>query len=260
MKTFCVFVIIAAALSTVCGTDCQNEVVGFQVYDKKNKTRTMLTPPIATINLSDYDNCMLSFIALTSSKPASCTTKKIQCVKLARDTQRRTENRSPYTFYGDVRDNNRDDIRVGTPDFGLYNLTACLYTDTDCSQGRVCKDLPVNVYGGDITGFNLYSAKTNSLLAAIKQNSLLCLPSDKANIEATTVGRCIYSVELDLKANGNKIDERTELEAPYFVCGNNGGDVFPCDTSFKRNTKYSIKADGGGKSLEYDFSFKNCAI
>jgi hypothetical protein len=133
------------------------------------------------------------------------------------------EKEAPYSIFGDVRGDFRNDIIP----LGSHVVTATPYATTGC-QGSPGIPLTTNfdVFGCDIK-FYIYDTSLHSIIAILDDSpaEIPILPC-KINIEAVPFcGFDVESVKIELRdiVNDVVIHTRTERAAPYFIYGDTGG-------------------------------------
>jgi hypothetical protein len=128
--------------------DSINEVTGFELVDASSPYRPVILPFSPVIDLDDFPTCMLNIYATASSN--TCGDAPVGCVKLTLASQVRREFAEPYALYG----NTGRFIRSGKPALGAQTLTACTYTDTECTVGESgC--VSVDVFINDCDGMSM---------------------------------------------------------------------------------------------------------
>lgn len=230
---------------------CLPRVVSFTGFDPTDATdfSEFLS---SIVDLSDYHDGELNIEAAIDD----CGDEKnIQCVRLELGSHTQIERRKPYTLFS----------YRGTPDIGPHVLKACVYPHEECrGEPTSCKELETTVVECEVgvTRLVAYDATNDIPIGTIDDGSEICLPSDgQVNIEAVAPG-CVGAVLLKLEGEGRK-DERYEGTAPYFLYGDQNGDVFGRG-GFQPNVDYAISAssfgvDGAsGPSLQKIFRFKEC--
>ena len=204
----------------------------------------LLTP--TDIFLTNFSTCELNIEAITSC--FFCTTK---CVNLKLGNYAHKETTHPYALYGNT---NSTFFYDKTPPLGEQTLTACAYTDNQCTQSESCLSYVVNVRGGGaITSFEfIYPSSTST----IQSGSTNCLPKgQKVNIHA--VGdSCVDKVNLKLTNGTKTVSSKTEYNAPFTLYPNDGG-----KSDFQLKTDYTITATPNGdttKTTSSKFQFVKC--
>ena len=246
---------LAFVVETEGIAECQQQVTGFTsgALDSASVEEALF----GVVDLDKFANDEVNIVAQleTCGQPIGLVRVEVMDVMSAVD------RRAPFDLFGEP---------AKLPS-GRQQLRAALCEDASCDVTTGALDVEIFVDSGctpTITEIVAYDAFTDMPFAIVEEGAEICIPtSGDMNFEA--VASCVDAIDFRLEGE-DMVDTRSEQQAPYFLYGDDNGDVrrqydsgpFPAG-DFKIEASFTPQVstpNNSGISLEVSFTLIDCPM